>query len=79
MNRVSFNVSTFEANESDGVLEVILTLERPENNINEVTVTVSTMDLLTPDSAKGAVYIHAYMYVHVLYMYIRICTSIQIV
>ena len=61
MDRVSFVASVFEANESDAGLAVVLELERPENMIHEVTVTVRTMELSGSDSAKG-------MYMHTGYV-----------
>ena len=53
VDRVSFVASVFEANESDAGLAVVLELERPENMIREVNVTVRTMELSGSDSAKG--------------------------
>ena len=59
VDRVSFSAPVFEANESDAGLVVALELERPENIIHEVTVTVSTMEISGSDSAKGT-YVHMF-------------------
>ena len=53
MDHVSFLDSSYEANEMDGMLEVILTLERSKNEFRDVSVRVRTTDLTTVDSAIG--------------------------
>jgi hypothetical protein len=51
LDHVSFLDSSYEANEMDGMLEVILTLERSKNEFRDVSVRVRTTDLTTVDSA----------------------------
>ena len=53
MDRVTFDALYFEAIERDKELVVTLTLERPDNIENEVTVEVKTRELSEPNSAKG--------------------------
>ena len=53
VDRVSFVASVFEANESDAELLVVLELERPQNINRHVNVTVRTMAVPGPESAKG--------------------------
>ena len=59
MDRVTFDALYFEATEKDEELIVTLTLERPGNAENDVTVEVKTRELSEPNSAKGT-------YVHIL-------------
>ena len=53
MDRVSFLESFYEANESDGMLEVMLTLEQSKDVSRDVGVRVMTRDLTVMDSAIG--------------------------
>ena len=56
VDRVSFTASHLEAYESDGGLEVLLTLQRSTDVFHNVSVRVRTRDLVTEDSAQGLTY-----------------------
>ena len=58
MDRVSFLESFYEAYESDGMLELMLTLERSKDTFRDVSVRVMTRDLTMMDSAIGLTFMH---------------------
>ena len=53
VDRVSFLQSCYEAYESNGMLELMLTLERSTDTSRDVSVRVMTRDLTMIDSAIG--------------------------
>ena len=58
MDRVSFLESFYEAYESDGMLELMLTLERSKDTFRDVSVRVMTRDLTMMDSAIGLTFMY---------------------
>ena len=55
VHRVTLSASVFEANESDGALEVMLMLQRSSTLSNTVSIRLKTRDLQETTSAIGIV------------------------
>ena len=55
VRRVTLSASVFEANESDGALEVMLMLQRSSTLSNTVSIRLKTRDLQETTSAIGIV------------------------
>ena len=56
VDRVSFSESSFEAYESDRMLDVKLTRQQSTNSLHNVSVRVRTRDLMAVDFAQGLAY-----------------------